>query len=105
MKSISKTLSVLISILLLSTSMYAYDFNSNANPIEQRTLDFTHFGAEEGLSQGTIYCIFQDSRGYLWFGTQYGLNRYDGYSYKVYINDPKDSFHMFGVSLTCTKEY
>ncbi|MBL7959503.1 hypothetical protein JNL27_04610 [bacterium] len=40
--------------------------------------------AEMGLSQNTVTCIFQDSRGYLWIGTQNGLNRYDGYSIKVY---------------------
>lgn len=37
-----------------------------------------------GLSQSTVECVYQDSRGYLWIGTQNGLNRYDGYSIKIY---------------------
>lgn len=38
----------------------------------------------QGLSQSTVNCIIQDKQGFLWFGTQDGLNRYDGYSFRVY---------------------
>ena len=38
--------------------------------------------------------MIQDSRGFLWFGTQYGLNRFDGYSFKSYLNNPKDSLSI-----------
>ena len=51
---------------------------------------FEHLSIEDGLSQNAGLDIFQDSRGYLWFGTQDGLNRYDGYSFKVYKHDPDD---------------
>ncbi len=40
--------------------------------------------SDEGLSQNTVDCILKDSRGFMWFGTWNGLNRYDGYSFKVY---------------------
>ncbi|MFN8401951.1 MAG: two-component regulator propeller domain-containing protein [Anaerolineales bacterium] len=51
-------------------------------------LRFDMIGIEEGLSQSSVHTIFQDSRGFLWFGTEDGLNRYDGYTFKVYKHDP-----------------
>ncbi len=51
---------------------------------------FTHLSLEDGLSQSTVISILQDSRGFMWFGTQDGLNRYDGYNFVVYRNDPND---------------
>ncbi|MFH6991700.1 two-component regulator propeller domain-containing protein [Flavobacterium sp. FlaQc-48] len=44
----------------------------------------------DGLSHNSIRSIFQDSDGYMWFGTYDGLNRYDGYNFKVYRNSIKD---------------
>ena len=52
--------------------------------------EFSHYGLNEGLSQSVINTIFQDSQGFLWFGTQNGLNRFDGYSFKKYLNNPSD---------------
>src|SRR5574338_1032532 len=46
---------------------------------------------EDGLSQSTIFSSLQDREGYMWFATRSGLNRYDGYNFKVFFNDPKDS--------------
>ena len=40
---------------------------------------FTQLGADENLSQGSVLAIVQDTKGYLWFGTEDGLNRFDGY--------------------------
>ena len=48
---------------------------------------FSHLGVEHGLSQSTVFNIFQDSDGYLWFGTQNGVNKYDGYEFKAYKNE------------------
>jgi signal transduction histidine kinase/ligand-binding sensor domain-containing protein len=51
---------------------------------------FEHFGTASGLSESNVLCILQDSRGFMWFGTADGLNKYDGYSFTVYKNDPKN---------------
>ncbi len=52
-------------------------------------LRFDHLNIEQGLSQSSVDVIFQDSRGFMWFGTQDGLNRYDGYTFKIYKPDPE----------------
>jgi ligand-binding sensor domain-containing protein len=51
-------------------------------------------GAAEGLSQGMIFDLLQDRNGFLWFATKDGLNRYDGYSFQVFQNDPFDRFSI-----------
>ena len=55
-------------------------------------LRFDHISIEQGLSQSSVKVIFQDRRGFLWFGTEDGLNRYDGYNVKIYKPDP-DAIH------------
>jgi len=47
-------------------------------------IDFRTFTTKEGLADNNIHCIIQDSRGYMWFGSEEGLHRYDGYNLKVY---------------------
>ena len=44
----------------------------------------------DGLSNNKVFCIFQDSFGLLWIGTEYGLNLYDGYNFKIFRNNPDD---------------
>ena len=51
-------------------------------------IEFRQLTLEDGLSQSTINCIVQDSQGFMWFGTQDGLNRYDGYEFRVYEHEP-----------------
>jgi signal transduction histidine kinase/ligand-binding sensor domain-containing protein/DNA-binding response OmpR family regulator/HPt (histidine-containing phosphotransfer) domain-containing protein len=52
---------------------------------------FETVSLEQGLSQATVQAILQDHRGFLWFGTQEGLNRYDGYTFDVFTRDPDDA--------------
>ena len=59
-----------------------------------RTIRFNHLSRDEGLSQSVAQCILQDRTGFLWFGTQDGLNRYDGYRFKVYRFDPEDAHSL-----------
>jgi signal transduction histidine kinase/ligand-binding sensor domain-containing protein/DNA-binding response OmpR family regulator len=57
---------------------------------QQKNLKFEHLDINEGLSQNNVLCMLQDSRGFMWFGTRNGLNKYDGYEFKVYKNDAKN---------------
>jgi ligand-binding sensor domain-containing protein len=50
---------------------------------------FQRLALDQGLSQETVTAIFQDSQGYMWFGTQEGLNRYDGYQFSVYSHEDR----------------
>ena len=52
---------------------------------------FTNYSINNGLSQSVANCLFQDSRGYLWIGTQNGLNRFNGETFDVYSYNPVDS--------------
>ncbi len=54
---------------------------------QAHNINFDHIGIADGLSQSNVECIIQDSRGFMWFGTWQGLNKYDGYKMKVYKND------------------
>lgn len=58
---------------------------------QQLTLNITQLSSSNGVSQHTILCIFKDRYGFMWFGTQDGLNKYDGYKtilYKHVIGNP-----------------
>lgn len=51
----------------------------------------THLGIQQGLSNNSIRCIYQDHKGLMWFGTYDGLNRYDGYNFTAFRNKLNDS--------------
>ncbi len=50
-------------------------------------LSFEPIHAAQGLYGNEVHCILQDSRGYMWFGTEKGLNKYDGASFTVYKHE------------------
>jgi ligand-binding sensor domain-containing protein/signal transduction histidine kinase len=65
----------------------------------QRThIQFTHIGSEQGLSHESTTAILQDHLGFLWFGTQNGLNRYDGYTFTTYPHGQAQSPLGKGIS-------
>jgi ligand-binding sensor domain-containing protein/serine phosphatase RsbU (regulator of sigma subunit) len=61
----------------------------------QNKINFNHLNVKNGLSQSSVTVIFQDKRGFMWFGTQDGLNRYDGYNFKVFRNNPSDTTTLY----------
>jgi signal transduction histidine kinase/ligand-binding sensor domain-containing protein len=60
-----------------------------ANPVGSN-LRFDRISVEQGLSHSTVNCILQDRYGFIWLGTEDGLNRYDGYELTVYKHDPDE---------------
>ncbi len=52
-----------------------------------RPMRFERFGLDEGLSQQNVTFIAQDAEGFLWLGTEDGLNRYDGYTFEHVRHD------------------
>src|SRR6478672_6617796 len=64
-------------------------------------LKFEHLNATDGLSYNKVQCILQDKQGYIWFGTINGLNRYDGYTFKVFKNIPEDSSTIATNDIIC----
>jgi len=51
---------------------------------QQQNVRFDHLSTEDGLSNNFCYCTFQDQDGYIWIGTDDGLNRWDGYDFKIF---------------------
>ena len=62
----------------------------SAQPAQSPGVEFEHISIEQGLSHCSVNCILQDSKGFMWFGTDDGLNKYDGYSFTIYHFDPED---------------
>ena len=56
-----------------------------------KALKFKNFSLKEGLSQSSVLCILQDKKGFLWFGTRDGLNKYDGNEFKIFRRNSQDS--------------
>ncbi len=74
-----------ISLLcLLVSHLFVNEICLLAQDIEQLSID-------EGLSQSWVRCIHQDAKGFLWIGTQDGLNRYDGYDFRIYRHELYDT--------------
>jgi ligand-binding sensor domain-containing protein/signal transduction histidine kinase len=60
-------------------------------PLMAQNIPFTHYQVEAGLSNNTVLCSVKDKNGFMWFGTKDGLNRFDGYVFKTFRNDPADT--------------
>ncbi|MFT6809274.1 MAG: signal transduction histidine kinase/ligand-binding sensor domain-containing protein [Saprospiraceae bacterium] len=74
----------LLMFIILSTSLVG----------QANTYRFKHFTTEEGLSHHHVKCSIEDSNGFIWIGTVDGLNRFDGYTFKTFYHDAKDSMSL-----------
>ncbi len=71
---------------------------------QDNQLKFDHLTVEDGLSEGAVYSILKDSRDFMWFGTRFGLNRYDGLEIRVFSHDPEDSTSLPGYWISALLE-
>jgi ligand-binding sensor domain-containing protein len=76
-------------IFLLLSSLVVSRLAGQTLPVP--SLHLERVANDLGLSQNLITCILQDRRGFLWFGTQDGLNKFDGYKFTVYRHEAYDS--------------
>ena len=95
-------------VLLTNTGATASDQNHPIQPVtliadpvkppisEGTGQRFSHLSTIDGLSQTRVSQIVQDDKGFMWFGTQYGLNRYDGYEFRLFVHDPKEPDSLSG---------
>ncbi|MEO5594719.1 MAG: two-component regulator propeller domain-containing protein [Chitinophagaceae bacterium] len=72
-------------LLLVSYVFYVNTLCASDQP------NITYLGIEQGLSNNSVTCSFQDHKGFIWFGTYDGLNRYDGYDFRVFRNRLHDT--------------
>jgi signal transduction histidine kinase/ligand-binding sensor domain-containing protein len=61
------------------------------NFVSAQSLNFDHYLVADGISQSEILNIHQDTEGYIWIGTQNGLNRFDGYTFEKFFYEPSDN--------------
>ncbi|WP_133574857.1 two-component regulator propeller domain-containing protein [Pedobacter metabolipauper] len=61
-----------------------------SSQLKAQSYNFRHYQVEQGLSYNSVFNILQDSKGFMWFATKDGLNRFDGYSFKIFRSNPSD---------------
>jgi signal transduction histidine kinase/DNA-binding response OmpR family regulator len=76
-------------LLLLSSGLYG----QSIPPPTDYIADVQHFSVEDGLSNRTVSISFQDSRGFMWFGTTYGLNRFNGKRFEIFTEEENGLAH------------
>ena len=69
--------------------------------VKSQKAKFGHLSVDHGLSQNNVGSIVQDQYGFIWFGTGDGLNRFDGYTFRIFKNDPRDSNSISSNYLYC----
>jgi len=91
-------------IYILSFFLFIIPFLDNHIFAQGQIINAELFTIENGLSQTSIHCVIQDSKGFLWVGTQDGLNKYDGYSFKTFKNEPHDTSSISNNYIHCIFE-
>lgn len=70
----------------------------------QNEVKYQQYTSEKGLSENVVYSLYKDKRGFIWIGTDYGLNRFDGYQYKKYFHIAGDTTSLSSNSILALVE-
>src|ERR1700749_1296602 len=65
----------------------AFIFLFSLLQLNAQQLLFKNFKVKDGLPSAEIYCVFQDSKGFIWFGSDGGVSKFDGYAFKNYTTE------------------
>ncbi len=90
---------ILLVLLLITNLSEAKTLNK-----QKDNFKFSKISIEEGLSQGNVVSIYQDKNGFIWIGTEDGLNKYDGNKFNIYRSDSEDSTSISGNNIRCIQE-
>ncbi len=74
---------------------------NNYAEAQSQVLNVEQFTIDNGLSQTSVNCIMQDSKGFIWVGTQDGLNKFDGYTFKIFKHDPSNIQSLSSNFINC----
>ncbi|OJV15046.1 MAG: hypothetical protein BGO21_19580 [Dyadobacter sp. 50-39] len=77
-----------INLWLVLAGLAGWAGSTAAQPADYQ---FVRYNTEKGLSHNQVNCFLKDSRGFVWIGTANGLNRFDGYAFRIFKHDPADS--------------
>ena len=78
------------SYFVLRIAMLIIFFSIDASYASNNSVRFDRYSLKQGLSQGTVTSLLQDRQGFVWIGTQDGLNQFDGYSFKIFSHDSEN---------------
>jgi len=74
------------------------------SPTIAQVYNFRKYQVEDGLSNNTVSCVLQDKKGFVWVGTRDGLNRYDGYHFKIFRYQSNNLKSLRGDFVHCIVE-
>ncbi len=83
-----------VRFLFLLILIFAFTIRTLTAAVITPHLIFRRLSIEHGLSQNSVNCIIQDRTGFMWFGTETGLNRYDGYTFKIFVPHEGDPYSI-----------
>ena len=83
-----RSLTILSSAILFGIVFYISTY--------AQEIKFNHLTVDNGLSNNKVNCVLEDRTGFIWFGTEDGLNRFDGYDIKIYRHNPNDNKSISG---------